>query len=329
MKIGIIGYKGHSLKLLNILKKNFKSYKFYIYCRSKEVSKRLGLIKNNKRVIYTSSLEQLFICKAVIISSNSNSHVGYIKKFIGRNIYIFSEKPSCTNKREYNYLKKIPKKDKDKIYFNFNYRKSKIYFDLNNILLNKSYGKVIHFNIDITHGLSFKKEFKNNWRFKSTNTFDNIAGNLGIHYLNLIEGLVGNPKKINISLYTSRNKSIFDTALITSNYKKNISSKVFLTYASAYTKKISIYLTNAIIEYENNKLSVFYPRDTFDKKGLFKKPNPILSIKYNNDFAASSLESSIKYFIDVVIKNKSFTLKDYNAGLASTINLLNAKINKQ
>lgn len=329
MKIGIIGYKGHSLKLLNIIKKKFKSYEFFIYCRKKEISKNLNLANNNSKIIYTTSLEKLFICNAVIISSSSNSHVSYIKKFIGRGIYIFSEKPSCTHKRDYDYLKDIPKKDKGKIYFNFNLKKSKLYFDLGSILLNKSYGNIIHFNIDITHGLSFKKEFKNNWRFKSSNIFDNISGNLGIHYLNLLEGLIGNPKSTDVSLYTSKDKVNFDTALIISNHKNNITSKVFLTYASAYSKKISIYLTNAIVEYENNKLSVFYPRDTFNKKGLFKKPNSILSIKYNNDFAVSSLESSVEYFINIINKNKSFPLKDYNAGLASSINILNAKINKQ
>lgn len=328
MKIGIIGYKGHSLKLLNIIKKKFKGYKFFIYCRKKEVSNKLSLSNTSNKITYTSSLDHLFICNAVLISSSSSSHVGYIKKLVSRGIYIFSEKPSCTHKRDYNYLNNISKKEKDRIYFNFNYKKSKLYFDLRDILLNKSYGNIIHFNIDITHGLSFKKEFKNNWRFKSSDIFDNISGNLGIHYLNLLEGLIGNPKKTEISLYTSKDKVNFDTALIISNYKNNITSKLFLTYASAYSKKIIIYLTNAIVEYENNKLSVFYPRDTFSKKGLFKKPNSVLSIKYSSDFTASSLESSVEYFINIANKNKSFPLKDYNAGLASSINILNAKLNR-
>ena len=329
MKIGIIGYKGHSLKLLKILKKNFRSGEFLVYCRKIEVSKKLSLSNGNSKLSYTSTLDHLYDCAAVFISSSSSSHVNYIKKISGKGIYIFCEKPSFTHRTDYNYLKNFSRKEKNKLYFNFNFKKSKLFLDLKNILSNKSYGKVVHFNIDIAHGLAFKKEFKDNWRLKSSNIFDNISGNLGIHYLNLLEGLIGDSKKIDISLYSSKNKNRYDTALIIANYKKNITSKIFLTYASAYTKKITIYMTNATVEFEENKLSVFYPRDTFNKKGLFKKPNSISSIKYNSDFAESSLELSVKYFIDTLIKNKPLSLQDYDAGLMSSINILNAKINRQ
>ena len=77
MKIGIIGYKGHSLKLLKILKKNFRSGEFLVYCRKIEVSKKLSLSNGNSKLSYTSTLDHLYDCAAVFISSSSSSHVNY------------------------------------------------------------------------------------------------------------------------------------------------------------------------------------------------------------------------------------------------------------
>ncbi|MDC3171491.1 Gfo/Idh/MocA family oxidoreductase, partial [Pelagibacteraceae bacterium] len=311
MKLGIIGYKGHSQRIIKILEKNKNIKQIIIYCRKKSVAKILEIKKQNKNIFYTSDLSNLFDLNGVFISSKSDSHVYYIKKFEKKNVYIFCEKPAFTIKSDFKYLDNLDNKIKKKIYFNFNYKKSKLFKDLNKIIKNKKYGKVLHANIDIGHGLAFKKGLKQNWRFSEFNIFNNIAGNLGVHYINFLESYFGKSLSLEIYISSISRKRSFDTATIIASYKNNISSKVFLSYASPFLKEISIYMSNGIVVYSNKRISVYYPRETYDKNSFFMKPKKNYQIKYKKEYTEDSLENSINYFVNKVKNNNYFPLSEY------------------
>ena len=106
MKIGIIGNGNHSKRIQNILKK--KKINFIIYKPKKP--------KYFDKLNYLKLLE----CNAIFIVSPNDSHFKYIKEFSKKGIYIFCEKPPCSSFEEVHNLSLLNRKNKERIYFNFN-----------------------------------------------------------------------------------------------------------------------------------------------------------------------------------------------------------------
>ena len=327
MKIGIIGYKGHSKRIIEILKKNELIDQIIVYCRSERTAKDLtneNLIRN---IIYTSELEDLLISSGIIISSNNESHVGYIKKFLRTKAYIFCEKPACVTLKEFNYLKNLSLSDKRRIYINFNLRRSSYLNKLSEIISNKDLGKVINISSNLTYGIAFNSDFKKNWRANKSTIFDNISGNLGIHYINLFESLFGKSVDTKINLSSNISSNFFDTANILLRFNKNISSSIFLSYASPYSFNTTVHLTNGIVEFNNGKINLYHPRDTFNKLGLYVSPRKKVIGKFDNEFMNKSLVDSVNYFILKVHLKKNFLVKEFNDCIDSSYSLLNSEIN--
>ena len=107
-KICIIGDGIHSKRIQKILKK--KKIEFIVF---KPKSK-----KNYKK----ENLKDLKKYNIFFIISPNDTHFHYISKF-SKKSYIFCEKPPTNNFKELDKLKKIKS---NKIYFNFNFRFSRI-----------------------------------------------------------------------------------------------------------------------------------------------------------------------------------------------------------
>jgi len=116
-KIGIIGYKNHANRIIAILNKfpNFEITK--IFHPTKKINDARG----------TNNLNELYLCDCVFILSPNDTHYEYLFKFINNfEGYIFCEKPPVTKQNELNKLEKISNDKKMKIFFNFNFRFSRI-----------------------------------------------------------------------------------------------------------------------------------------------------------------------------------------------------------
>ena len=183
MHIGVIGYRNHALKNINVLIKSKIVKKIIVYLYKKKINSNL---LKSKKVEYTYDIKDLNFCSGVLICSPTSTHKYYISYFVKKKIFIFCEKPGSANKLEINYLKSLNKSIKKKIYFNYNLRFSKLHEQLEKFLKNKKFGKPILIDIKLSSGISFKKKFLNNWRFKTNNNFEKISGNLGVHYFNLL-----------------------------------------------------------------------------------------------------------------------------------------------
>jgi predicted dehydrogenase len=304
MQAGIIGYGSQSKKIVNILlKKNLS--KIIIYKKSSHE------IIRNKKIKTTNILKDLDKINIIFICSPSTTHSDYIKYFINKAKYIFCEKPGLINLKEWNYLNKLSNNNKKKIYFNFNYHFSKYFQNIEKELQNNQNGKLINLSFYASHGLAFK----NKQDIKERNIFENIHGNLGVHYINFF---LKSLKDIEIlkSHRLSIAKKKKDTSFIYFKSKK-IFGNLFLSYASVAYKFAIIHFSNCIIMFDNDKIRKFYPRDIYSKNGLFVTPKQKITLKGNKNHITKSLELSIEFFLGNIKKNNFFRLKNYYLGINS------------
>jgi|694.fasta_scaffold155751_2 predicted dehydrogenase len=311
MIVGVIGYKNHSKKIIEILikNKNIKEIKVYCYKNFNFAGKYF----NSSKIRVVFNIEDLDLCQAIFITSPTKTHLYYLKIFTKLNKYIFCEKPGGNSLESYNFLKKLDIRKKRKIYFNYNLLFSKTYKILKKYICYKKYGKLISVNIKYSNGLSFKKEFKNNWRFVSSNIFDNITGNLGSHYINILFNLFSNLNKLYITVSSTNLKN--DTCYI-SLENKFIKIFIYLSYSSVLNDEIILNMTNANILLRNDYLKILYPRDVFDKCGdfIYPKEKKIKKLNQKNDYYLSNIKS-INFFITSVKNKKNISNKIFENSL--------------
>ena len=307
MKVGVIGHKNHAAKIINILinQKNVKKIKIYLYKKYNKQNFNL----ENKKIEYVYAIKDLLDTCSVFIISPTKTHKKYIKSFINTKIYVFCEKPGGNGVLDLNFLRKIKTNRKKEIYFNYNFLFTKqIELIKKMIKNNKTYGNLSFIELKLTNGISFKKEFSNNWRFKSKNIFDQITGNLGSHYINLFLWLFKSVEKKNIFKLKINKKN--DTSLLVLRAKKKIIINIYFSYSNPLSDEFNLYFSNSILKIKDNKMSVFGPRDYFDKNKFFISPPTIQNIKINqsNEYL-KSLELSIKFFLNKVENNEKFSVE--------------------
>jgi len=301
MKISIIGYKNHSLRLRKIL--NDLGYD--------------DIFNFNYHKDSSNTLEDSDV---FIISTPSDTHVDWIKKLEDYNKYIFCEKPPATNVKDLNEIKDY----KEKLYFNFNYRFSYLVKIINNYKKSNKLGSPIYISCLSTHGLAFKESFKDNWRFKNQSLFSSIVGTLGIHYIDLLAYLFGPLTELDIKYLSVSSKNLPDTCKLTVSMK-NCFADILLSYASPFTNRINIIYDNGIIELVNGELSLREPRDVYDKDGYFTSPRKKIIKKFNNSrqYYNDALSESIKYFLSCASNNLKISKDHYMQSIESNKILLN------
>ena len=319
VKIGIIGYRNHASRLIDIINEIDDCFINLIFHPN-----RLSEDKN-----FTNNFSDLFSCDAIFISSPNETHFEYLKKLFSEyDGYIFCEKPPVISTQQLNFLKNTSTKIKNKLFFNFNYRFSKINDCLVKTKESKNIGEINHINIIATQGLAFKDEYLNSWRSDGKKNLHNILETLSIHYLDLLNLHFGEitdlkyyPKLI------SNNGTSYDTNYIVIKYG-NITASIFNSYASPYINQISILGTNGFLTIFENKQKIFSPRNTFNSEGFFIIP-PLLEneiFNFENEYN-SSLINSVNYFLNHVKNKTIIPLEQFNTSINSNKLILEIKDN--
>ena len=181
-KIGIIGYRNHAKKILDIVDANKKFNITHIFHPTKEI--------NDPRT--TNNLEKLYDCDGIIIASPNSTHLEYIQKFIDNSkCYIFCEKPPVTSTDGIKQLEKLSLDEKKRVHFNFNLRFSELKKMLDKYLNSDLIGKPIQINIVASMGLAFKEKYLQNWRSDGEQNMHNIIENVSIHWIDLVSYYFG------------------------------------------------------------------------------------------------------------------------------------------
>ncbi len=316
-KIGIIGFGNHTSRIISILKefKNIEIHK--IFHPTKIVLENIG----------TNKFEDLYECDCILILSPLDTHFEYLSK-LSENYdgYIFCEKPVVTKLDELKKLENINEHKKKKIFFNFNFRFSKLSEIIKNEINDKKIGEISHVNILSTHGLAFKKEYLDSWRSDKKKNHHNILDSLAIHYLDLILFQMGTIKSSNYyPRLVSKNGDSYDTCRLALE-TENASVIIYCSYANPKINEIVIIGTNGYITIRDNKKEIFSPRDTFDPKGFFVKP-PLIENKdfnFENEYI-DSLKKSLEYFMESVKNKKLIDLENFDKGIMTTKLLIELK----
>ncbi len=306
MKLSIIGYKNHAIRLGKLL--GGMGYDNIIYFNHHSDS--------------DSDIEDsdvFFIC------SPNETHMNWIDRLTRFDKYIFCEKPPVSNYEELNKIKDY----REKLYFNFNYRFSFLANQLEAYNRNDELGAPIYINCISTHGIAFKDSFQKNWRFNNNNLLSSIIGNLGIHYVDFLSYIFGPITDIDLDYLSIVSSELPDTCKMTLNLE-NCFSDILLSYAAPFENKVIVIYENGIVELSNGTVTVSGPRETFDENGLFAVPSSETLKKYNNskDYYDDSLIKSLKYFLSCAQGNNSLSKNMYEKSIQSNkvlFDLVNSK----
>ena len=301
IRIGIIGQGSQYNRISQILKT--KDISFFIYKPPK-----------NKDYFDKQKLQELKKCKIIFILSPNDTHLKYIK-LLEKNRYIFCEKPPVNKLID---LKKLRKVKSKKLYFNYNFRFSKISEVLENI---KEYElkEFLYANIITGHGLGFKKNYYKSWRSDRKICKKGVFEIVSTHWIDLVNYHFDIKKIQNLKLRSyTKNTNGIDNSYCKILLKNNSEVNVFSSYTSPLIKKMIFVFTNGYVELDDRQIEVRGPTMNLDKNNFFKKPKLIKRFRINeaNDYILS-LKKSVNYFLDYAHKNKNFPKNQLKKSLES------------
>jgi predicted dehydrogenase len=314
LKIGIIGYKNHALRLIKLISENRYCTLKAIYHPNKKVDHKLS----------TNKVNELYKCDVVLIASPNQTHFDYIVTLLENfNGYIFCEKIPVCNLSHIETLLKLKDTDKHRIYFNYNLRFGYLSDIINDAYYLEKLGTIQYIKIITGHGLAFKDNYLNSWRSDAKLNLHAITETVAIHYIDLLKFNYGEINKYFYSPSIVANTGTsFDTAHISLTFDK-VTASIFTSYACPSIDDVTIIGTNGIIRVSEDYLYLHGPRDTFNKNNCFITPPLIEKKALNaNDDYINSLHKSLDFFITHARKGDYFDIKYFNIGLSSNKFLL-------
>ena len=301
LRIGIVGQGSQYNRISKILK--IKGIKFTTYKPPR-----------NKSYFDKEEFKELKKNNVIFILSPNDTHLKYIK-LLHANRFIFCEKPPVNKLYDLKELKKIKS---NKIYFNYNFRFSKVSEILENIKLFEL-KELLYANIITGHGLAFKKDYYKSWRSNRKICKKGVFEIVSAHWIDLINYHFHIEKIQNLSLrnYTKKTNGI-DNSYCKILLKNNSEVNIFSSYTSPLIKKMIFVFTNGFIEQNEKYIEIRGPAMNLDKNNYFKKPKLIKKITLNeNQDYDLSLKKSVTYFLEHAYKNKNFTKESLKKSLTS------------
>lgn len=301
LRIGIIGQGSQYKRISKILRSLGISFKIY-------------KPSSDSNYYNKEEFNKLKRCNAIFILSPNNTHLKYIE-LLKDNRYLFCEKPPVNKINDLNKLKRIRS---TKLYFNYNFRFSKIselLRESNKLNLND----LLYASIITGHGLGFKKEYPDSWRSNRKICKKGVFEIVSIHWVDLINYHFGIKKieKINLRNYMKNSDGI-DNSYCKIHLKNKSEIDIFSSYTSPLYQRMVFIFSNGIIEQNANSIEVRGPAMNLDKHGFFKKPTLIKKIKLNaNKDYLLSLEKSVLYFLEHAVESKSFPNDNLKKSLIS------------
>ena len=327
----VIGYRNHAERVTRELLKTKAFEKIYVYHPeiTKKITKKISPI-----IEYTDDFTFAYKCLCIFICSPSETHIDYLKKINILNnkyqskCYIYCEKPIAVSQDEVTWLKKEAKQLSPILSVGFNQRYSSFSSLVSKHLADGRLGRPVSATFEATHGLAFKSNSRENWRFVDNTIFSRLMGNLGIHYIHLSLCFFGPVVDFHLLENKIQSGNNNDVSLMTMRHKSGVLTTIFLSYSTIYSKRQNVFFTDGSICDLNSKLTIKNPRDVFNKKGEFVSPP---ETKIENSFFSrdSTMAQALKSFINIAVSGESFPEIDLLSSIEAVELVLeiNKKIN--
>ena len=289
MNIAFIGYGNHAKRIHSILDHEI-------------IDKIICYHPNKIEEGTTNKLSHVYDCDAVFVTSPNLTHFEYINLLINNSeCFIFCEKPPVSTIQQLLKIKDFAECQKKRIYFNFNFRFSKISEIISNFS-DKSFGDLINLNLSISHGLAHKNSYKNTWRGGYEKSKSSVLDTLLIHLIDIVN--YNSPESDDLKLISCNSSSFAygnDSCSLLIRNKFGATFNLFASYAAPYQLAMNATGTNGLVNINRNTYFLYSPRDTFDNDGLFTDPpNEVTAdYKFEQDYQ-DSLRRSVYYFISCV-----------------------------
>lgn len=288
LKIGIIGFGGHAKKLLSVIGSFENCALHAAYHPGKRPQVNGG----------TTSFEDLLPCDAIFITSPNNTHSNYLlrlqKQFDG---YVFCEKPPVNRLEDLDLISKL---DFRKTFFGFNLRFSELITLVSAAISNGNLGTPIFASVILTYAFAYKKQYLDSWKSKREHAGLGVVENVSIHYVDLLTSILGPITRFNtVALQHARNGNVPDTAHIQTVHSSGAIGSIATSYSAAFTHTIELIGSNGILNYDEECLRIFSPRETFDVNGNYIKPRLISEQKVSSeDLFQNSIRAQLEYFLN-------------------------------
>lgn len=302
LKVGFIGFGNHAKRLHSHLV---------------EIIGEMQLVKFHP-ARPSDSFDSILACDAVFITSPNDTHFYYLNRLCQESdCYIFCEKPPCSNLFELSQIEDFADRFRQRVFFDFNYRFSKLSQVLSCYAKKNFLGEISYINAVMTHGLAFKKGYPESWRGRYDPKKSVVLDTVLIHVVDLL--LYRLPIRIELTgCYKSSLAHGNDSIGLSVLSQTGAVGSLYSSYAAPYSFGINIIGTNGMIEISTDKISVKSPRDTFGLDGCFVSPPAVYESVYSfsTDYE-KSVRLALDFFITRVLGKQNFRRRDFDASVAT------------
>ena len=242
----------------------------------------------------------------IFITSPNNTHVDYIKPLSKiYDGYVYCEKPPINKIEDFEIFDLI---NPSKFFFGFNYRFSEIQKFILQTKEKCDLGELININVHMSYPYSVKEHYKSSWKSEIEKSPIGVIENLGIHYLDLSVTFLGAVKEVFLnSTNINKTGTADDTASVSILHQSGSTSQIFISYATLNREDLYFSFERGDVNYNGAELNAYYPRETFNQKGLSISPPVVLSKSIDSElFHSKSLKNCVNYFINIVQNNDAF-----------------------
>jgi len=276
-----------------------------------------------KALPLTDVLEKCSQSDAIIVSSPTPAHFNQLQHFSNFNGHILIEKPATENPTDLRRLLDFPNEWKSRVKVNFNFQANPVGEKFRSIIQDGLIGEPIYGSFETNHGGAYKNNWANSWRASHIN-----AGPLptvGIHYIQWLISIFGNPSSTSIQTMSAAKKSFQDSGLAQLTWDNGFVTTIATSYASAFKIHFHITGTEGYVSYDGHSVKLFSPRDTFDEQGFFVQPPESLSLLFPWDISyKESIRKSQQVFINTIIENARYDPMEFDRDVQITANLMNS-----
>ena len=317
--VSVLGVTGQATRHIELIKTNPHAKLHHVYHPNLDRVDR----SNIKNLPLTEVLEECLKSDAIIVASPTPVHFSQLKVLSHFEGHILVEKPIAENPDDLARLSNFPSEWKSRVKVNFNFQSNPVAKKIRTVIRRGLIGQPIYGLFETNHGGTYKETWLNSWRANHINS--GPLPTVGIHYIQWLVSIFGNPSSTSIQTMSAAKKSFNDSGLAQLTWNSGFVTTIATSYASAFKIHFHITGTEGYVTYDGHYVKLFSPRDTFDEKGFFIQPPESLSFfSPSNSSYEESMRNSQKAFIDTTIENARYDPTEFDRDVQITVDLMNS-----